>query len=204
MIDQWRKYFDTVLFDPVTLTALAATGASVASAAGTVAGAAAPATLALGAGASAVGTAVSAAGQINAGKAAQESAQFTAAQLRSNAGQSIASAQRSAIDTQTKGRLLASKTTAAAGASGVNAGVGSPAEDIADITARTKYNAALDLFRGQSTATGLENQAVADLWSGDAARKGAQLSAFGTIAAGAGSIAGQYGRYLPGVPNGPR
>ena len=150
-----------------------------------------------GAGASAVGTIAGALGQINAGKAAVEQSQYQAGQLRANEGQAIGSSQRTMLDTIQQGRLLASKATAAAGASGVNAGVGSPAEDIGNIVARTKYNAAMDLFRGQSAATGMENQARAALWSGQVAQQGAKLSAFGTIAGGAGSLIGTYGRFLP-------
>lgn len=172
-----ERPFVMAVFDPVTLTALTV-ASMAATAAGTVAGAAA---------------------QSNAGKAAQQSAQFTASQLNSNAGQAIGSSQRTMEDTQQKSRLLQSKATAAAAASGVDAGVGSPATDVGNINKRGAFSAALGLFKGQSTATGLRNQAAGAVYTGNAANEGAQLSAAGTVAGGVGSILGTAGRFFGGA-----
>ena len=87
--------------------------------------------------------------------------------------------------------------------SGVNASVGSPASDVGQIARRGSYLSALDLFRGQNTATGLRNQAAGVLYSGSAAQEGADLSAFGTIAGGAGSLAQMFGRMNWGGGSGP-
>lgn len=157
-------------FDPVTMTAISL-------------------------GSTAVGTIAGAGGALASGNAANQSAQFQAAQLRSNEGGAIASSQAQMFDTQQKTRLAISRATAAAGASGVNPGVGSPAADVGNIAKRGSYLAAMDLWRGQNTATGLENQAKGVEYSGQAALQGADLSALGTIAGGLGSMASTYGRY---------
>jgi len=146
-------------------------------------------------GATAIGTIAGAGGALMGGSAANQAAQFQAAQLEQNAGQAVASSQRAMIDTQQKSRLLQSKATANAAAGGANAGVGSPATDVGAIAKRGSYNAALDLFKGESTSTGLQNQAAGVLYSGQAAQDASYLSAFGTIAAGAGSMFSQYGRF---------
>lgn len=145
--------------------------------------------------ATAAGTAISAGGTIAGGQAANQSAKFTAAQLDANAAGATAAGQRTMLDTQEKTRLAQSSLTARAGASGVNAGVGSPAAVTGEIAKRGSYLAALDLFRGQDTATGIQNQAAGTRYSGNAAEIGANTSAAGTIAAGVGSMASQYGRF---------
>jgi hypothetical protein len=154
-------------------------------------------------GASALGTIAGAKGQQLAGAAANQSAQFSAAQRLQNAGQSIASSQRTMLDTQQRSRLLQSTAIARAGGSGVNAGVGSPVEDVGAIAKRGSYSAAMDLFRGMSNASGLENQAAGDIFSGQAAVKGSQLSAAGTIAGGVGSFLSQGGRFAFGGGSNP-
>jgi len=153
-------------------------------------------------GATALGTVMSASGTIAGGQAAQTSANFKAAQLDQNAAGAIASGQRTMFDTQTKARLAGSTATARAGASGVNAGTGSAVADVGQIAKRGSYLAATDLWRGENTATGLENEAAGIRYSGNAAEEGADLSAAGTIAGGAGSMAQMYGRYA--YPQPPR
>jgi hypothetical protein len=135
-----------------------------------------------------IGAAVSAGGTIAGGQAANQAAQFTAAQENQNATGAVASGQRQMFDTQEKTRLAESSAVARAGASGVNAGVGSPAAVTGSIARRGSYLAAMDLFRGQNTATGLQNQAAGTLYSGAAAESGANTAALGTIAGGVGSM----------------
>src|SRR5579884_769857 len=130
-----------VVFDPATMTAISL-------------------------GATAVGAGVSAAGTIAGGNAAQASAGYQAAQLRQNEGGAIASSQQQMFDTQQKARLAASKVAAESGASGTNAGVGSPAATTSAIAQRGSYLATMDLFRGQNQATGLENEAKGALYTG--------------------------------------
>jgi len=146
-------------------------------------------------GATGLGSLLSAGGSIAGGNAALTSAKFTAAQLNENAAGAIASAQRTMLDTQQKTRLAASTAIARAGGSGVNAGVGSPVQDVGSIARRGSYLAAMDLWSGRNTATGLENQAAGVLYSGEAAEEGSELSAAGTIAGGAGSMLMMGGRF---------
>lgn len=159
-----------VVFDPMTMTAISL-------------------------GATAVGAGVTAAGTIAGGNAAQASAGYQAAQLRENQGAAIASSQQQMLDTQQKTRLAMSKVAADSGANGTNAGVGSPAATTSGIAQRGSYLAAMDLFRGQNQATGLDNQAKGALFTGDAAKQGSDYSALGTIAGAGGQMASQYGRY---------
>jgi hypothetical protein len=164
---------DGVVFDPGTMLAIGTT------AAGTIAGAA---------------------GSMMSGSAAQEGAQYQAAQMRENEAGAIAAGQRNMFDTQHKTRLAISSTTARAAAGGVNAAVGSPATTAGDLASRGSYLAATDLFRGENEATGLENQARGVVFTGNAQKTASDISAFGTIAGGVGSMAQQYGRYAyPGA-----
>lgn len=182
----WRLHlsgpFGGRLFDPATLTiaslASTAVGGAV-TAAGTLAG----------------GNAAAQAGQMQ-----QASANNTAAQEEENAAQAFASGQRQALDTQQRTRLAISTARANAAGSGVNAAVGSPLTIQGELAQRGSYNAAMDMFNGASTATGLRNQAAATRYSGDAAAIGgaeaqeaSRLAAAGTIAGGAGSMLKTYG-----------
>lgn len=158
-------------------------------------------------GATAVGGAASAAGTLaggsmaaRAGQMQQQEADYQAAQLNQNATQAIASGQRQMMDTQQRTRLAMSSSTAQAAGSGVNAGVGSPATNVGQLAARGSYQALMDMFNGQSKATGLENEAAGDIYSGQAAEIGgamqksaSYLTAGGTLAGTVGSMAGEYG-----------
>src|SRR6185437_9690492 len=116
-------------------------------------------------GATAIGGGISAGGTLAggsyaaaAGRAQNQAAQFEAGQIDSNAGQAIASGQRQMMDTEQRTRLAESSAIARAGASGVSADVGSPAAITGSIASRGSYQAMMDMFNGQSTATGLENR----------------------------------------------
>jgi hypothetical protein len=103
------------------------------------------------------------------------------------------------FDTQTKTNLAISSSTARAAASGVDAGVGSPATNVGDIAKRGEYLASMDLWRGKSQATGLLNEAEGATYEGDAAALEAKekqdasyLAAAGTLAGGLGSGFSSY------------
>lgn len=168
-----------------------------------------PATLTLGTlamTATAIGGAASAAGTLAAGNFAktagemqQQAKIFEAKQLTANSADEIAASQRKMLDTQEKTRLLEATATARAGASGVNAGVGSPLTDVAEIAQRGSYHAAMDLWQGESNATGLKNRATGAIYSGELdeaggeeAQAGSYLSATGTLASTAGSMYKTY------------
>lgn len=185
----WDKYGivpgrGVCVFDPATLT--------VGAMAGTAAGG----------GLSAMSTLAGGDYAKTAGLMQKVSAYNTAQQLDMNAAQSFASGQRKALETTDKTRLAISSSTARAAGSGVNAGVGSPATNVGEIEQRGSYHALMDMFNGESEATGLRNQANATRFSGDVAewegkakKRASQLAAAGTLASTAGSMAKSYGGY---------
>jgi len=159
--------------------------------------------------ATAVGGGVSAAGALaggsaaaQAGKMQQAQTQYVAEQMEQNAGQAIASSQRTMLDTQEKTRLALSTLRARASSSGAAPDVGSPVSIAGDIAQRGSYHALMDMFNGESTATGLENQAKGEIYSGDIAElegeekeKASYLAAGGDVLSAIGSAAGQGGRF---------
>jgi hypothetical protein len=191
----WRAQLDYglaaagVCFDPLTLTAGTLTGLSM--------------------GATGAGGALSAASTIAGGNYAAAAGQMqkTAAyakakQLDENAGQAIASSQRQMFDTQQRTRLAISTARARGAASGVDVGVGSPAAIQGELAGRGSYQALMDMFNGQSAATGLNNQASAARFEGDAAeiegeakQTASYLAAAGTLAGTAGSMTSTYSNY---------
>ena len=155
-------------------------------------------------GATAIGGAMSAAGTLAGGGAAKQAGEFTKNMDIQNASQALASGQRKSLDTQDKTRMLESAATARAGASGVDAGVGSPASTVGDIAHRGSYHALMDMFNGQSEAVGLQNQGNMAEWEGNQKKSESQLAAAGTLAGSAGSMFQQYGRYNFPSKFGPR
>lgn len=185
----WHKRFSADIwerccFDPATLTA-ASIGAT-----------------AIGTGVSAMGTLAGGNAAAQAGQMQQQATNFQAAQIDSNATQAIAAGQRQAISTTQKTDLTLGTLRANAAGSGVNAGVGSPVDVAGAIAKRGSYNAAMDMFNGESTATGLQNQAAGIRYTGQAEAIGGQeqqtaseLAAAGTIAGGVGSGLKSYGSF---------
>lgn len=159
--------------------------------------------------ASAIGGGLSAASTLAGGSAAaaagsmQRTADiYKASQLTQNAGQAIASGQRQMFDAQDKTRLAISSARAAGAASGVDIGVGSPAEIQGQLAQRGSYHALMDMFNGESAATGLENQAAGERYSGDIAeyegeakQSASELAAAGTLASTAGSMTSTYSKF---------
>jgi hypothetical protein len=176
-------------FDPMTLTAasLAATAAGGAISAGS--------TLAGGSYAKAAGV------------AQQQEADYQAKQLEQNATQAFASGQRKALDTTQRTQLAESSAIARGAASGVNAGTGSVASTVGQIARRGSYQSLMDMFNGESEATGLRNQAAGVRQGGDLAliegeekQSASRLAAAGTLAGTAGSMFQSYGAYkYPGT-----
>lgn len=157
----------------------------------------------------AAGSALSAAGTLASGNAAaqaggmqQQAAYYQAAQTDANAAQAFASGQRTMLETQRKTNLTMSAARARGAASGVDVSTGSPASNIGAIAQRGSYQALMDMFNGESTATGLRNQAVGERWSGDAAewegetkQSASKLAAAGTIASGMGKMSSMGGGF---------
>lgn len=189
----WRA----MVFDPLSLTAAVGLTASQ------VAGLSAGATLAGGAvsGLSALmgGRAAKTAGQLQ-----QQADEFKANQAGQNAGMAIGAASVRAQDTQQKTALAESTSTARAAGSGVDAGTGSAVENVGDIAKRGSYLAQMDLYNGESQATGLLNEAKGYRYSGDIAalegeerQKASYLAAGGDLLSSAGSALKIYGNPRP-------
>jgi hypothetical protein len=149
---------------------------------------------AAGAAASAAGTLAGGANSAAMGRAQAGEATFESAQDRLNASSDIAAAQTRMFQTQQKTNLLVGSATARAGASGINAGVGSAAENVGEIGQKGRYAAALDLWNGQNAAAGDLDKAQAqdyqsslDIIGGQSAQKAATFSALGTLAGGGSS-----------------
>lgn len=155
-------------FDPLTMTAMAAT---------------------------AVGGGIKAAGTLASGEAAKDAGELRAGQLRQNASQAIASGQRQMFDTQDRTKQAISTSTARAAASGVAADVGSPLENTGELAQRGGYQALMDMFNGESAASGLRNQASVAEWEGRAKRKASYLAAGADVASTLGSMTSTYGKF---------
>jgi hypothetical protein len=178
--DPFRKYASP-LRDPLSTTAGALTG--------------------LGTGFSALNTLMGGAFAATTGKAKQAEANFEAEQDVANSAGAIAAAQRRGLDASQKADRLRSSAVAHAAAGGVDAGAGSALTNQAQIAARGRYQADMDLWNGQNQATGLLNQAAAkrftgdlDVLGGDEAAGAAGLGALATIAGGGASLMRMYGK----------
>jgi hypothetical protein len=194
--DPFRKYASPPR-DPLSTTAaaLATLGGGSAATGGAMA------LTGAGAGMSALSTLMGGGAAAAVGKAKQAEANFEADQDVANSTSDIASAQRQALDRGQRSNLLRSSAVAQAAANGVDAGAGSALTNEAQIAARGRYQADMDLWSGQNQATGLLNRAAAkrytgelDALGGDAASLGADLNALGTIAGGGSSLLRMYGK----------
>jgi len=191
----FRKY-TSPLFDPLSTTtaALATLGGGSAATGGAMA------LTGIGTGISAMNTIAGGDYAARIGRAKQAEAKFEADQDVSNAAGEIASAQRQAIDVNQKASLLRSSAVASAAAGGVNTGAGSALTNQAQIAARGRYQADMDLWSGQNQASGLLNRAAAKRYTGDLdalageeMRRASGLNALSTIAGGGASFLRMYG-----------
>jgi len=175
----FRNYTSPVR-DPLSTTAAALTG--------------------IGTGISAVNTLAGGGYAAQIGRAKQAEANFEADQDVSNAAGEIASAQRQAINVNQKADLLRSSAVANAAANGVNTGTGSTLTNQAQIAARGRYQADMDLWSGENQASGLMNRAAAkrytgelDALAGEEMRRASRLNALSTLAGGGASFIRMYG-----------
>lgn len=193
--DPWRRYTSPLL-DPLSTTAaaLATLGGGSAATGGAMA-------------LTGIGTGISAANTIaggdyaaQLGRAKQAEANFEADQDVANAAGETAAAQRQAIDVNQRADLLRSSAVALAAANGVNAGAGSALTNQAQIAARGRYQADMDLWSGQNQASGLMNRAAGkryggelDALAGEEMQRASTLNALSTIAGGGASFMRMYG-----------
>jgi hypothetical protein len=192
----FRKYASPMR-DPLSTTAaaLATLGGGSAATGGAMA------LTGIGTGLSAANTMAGGSYAAQAGRAKQAEANFEADQDIANAAGETASAQRQGLEAIQKTGRLASAAVAQAAANGVDASTGSALTDQAQIAARGRYQADMDLWSGQNQATGLMNRAAGrrytgdlDAIAGDEAGRVAGLNALSTIAGGGASFLRMYGK----------
>jgi hypothetical protein len=190
-----RRY-TSLLFDPLSTTAaaLATLGGGSAATGGAMA------LTGIGAGISAANAIAGGNYAAQAGRMKQAEANFEADQDVANAAGETAAAQRQAIDVNQRAELLRSSAVAGAAANGVNAGMGSALTNEAQIAARGRYQADMDLWSGQNQASGLMNRAAGkrytgelDLLGGEEMQRSSTLNALSTIAGGGASLMRMYG-----------
>lgn len=164
----------------------------------------------IGAGAQSRGARIAADGQLAAGDSAalagrlqREAAEFEAKQIEQNAALERASGQRLAMEKRLAKTFAIGTAQTRAAASGVNAGTGSALQNEIELEQRGEYQALMDLFNGESAATGLTNKAIAvrhqgDLaeWEGRERKRLSRIQAAATIASGQAAMIGQVGSTL--------
>lgn len=135
-----------------------------------------------------------------AGAAQQQAAEYEARQMEVGAGQAIAASQRAAQEQRRQAKLVASRALALAAASGAGAADPTVVDIIGDITGEGAYRAAVALYEGEEQARTMRAQAKATRYGGAVAeaggrtqRQAAQIGAFGSLLAGAGSLYEKYG-----------
>lgn len=141
-----------------------------------------------------IGGAVSAAGTLAAGKSAKEAQYFKAAQEDQAAQESRAASQRQALEKRRMTGLALSKVQAGAAASGAGAADPGIIKIASDIAGRGEYQALTDMYTGENRARGLEDMAMGDRMTGDAARTGSYYKAAGTLLSTGGSFYDRYNK----------
>ena len=101
-------------------------------------------------GATAIGSGISAMGTLAGGSMAAQAGQAQKEALTNEAATAFASGQRTALDTTQRTKLLQSTAMARGAASGIDAGVGSPATNQGEIAQRGSYQALMDMFNAKS------------------------------------------------------
>lgn len=144
--------------------------------------------------ASGVGTVLSAVGTIAAGKQQQKAANYEAAQLEVKGKEERAAAQRQGLEAAKNKRLALSRIQAVAAGSGFSATDANTLDLMGETDEYGTYQQQILQYGGESRARGYKAQAVATRMSGNAAYKGAMLSAAGTIIGGAATMYDKYGR----------
>jgi hypothetical protein len=117
---------------------------------------------------------------------------FEAAQLEERGQEEEAAAQREAEQLRRRRDLALSRLTARSAASGFSATDPTALNLGEDIARYGTYQENLATFGGRSRRAGLEAQADAARFSGDAARQASYWRAGGTILTGVGSLASKY------------
>ncbi|MHB0965498.1 MAG: hypothetical protein ACYC36_03500 [Bellilinea sp.] len=162
-------------------------------------------------GVGAAGTVLQTIGQLGAGKAAKAAGQrqqvaynFQAAQLDDQANNAVATAQRSARDETRRAELIASRALAVAAASGGGASDPTVVHIISDIKGEGAYRSSVAMYQGEERSRQLKIGASAKRYEGSIAAQAGldkqsayKTNAFGSLASGALSLYGKYGKGGP-------
>ena len=147
-------------------------------------------------GISAMGTIAGGKASQQAGVMAQQQKYYEAQQREMQALEARAGAQRSMFEKQREGKLLQSKLQARAAAGGGGADDPTVLDLGGGIAARTEYEAALEMFKGENRAAGLRDEATglrmtgdAMKWQGDVQKQASKVKAISTIIGSAGTMA---------------
>ena len=140
--------------------------------------------------------------------------EFEAEQQRVAAGQEQASAQRAALEEERRGRLIASRALAVAGASG--GGVSDPTiiNLLADLEGESAYRSAVSIYQGEDRARQLRMGADASTYEAAVTRQGGEMraaayrmqarqagfGAAGTLMSGGSKLLEKYGGTQPPAP----
>ena len=143
---------------------------------------------------SAVGTVAQASAMSQQAKAEQQAANYKATIERQQAQEERASAQRKAFDKQRQTGLVQSQLQARAAASGGGAADPTVVNLSEDIAGQGAYQSLIDMWKGESRARGLENQADADIYSGNMRASALRSSATGTLLGGFSSLFSTFGK----------
>lgn len=162
--DYHRTLFNSVLHDPLTVTAAVAAGAS----------------------------ALQAAGSIASGNAQRAMNTNQAAQLAQQAGQQQAAAQRTAITDQRNTAFALSRAQALAASGGGNTADVGVANLEGNIAGQGEYNSLTALYGGNQKAAGLNMEAQDKLLQGRNAFQAGEINAGGSILKGASTLYSNY------------
>ena len=131
--------------------------------------------------------------------------QFEARQLEQQAGQSIAAAQRDALEERRNANLAASRALALAGASGGGASDPTIVRIVSSLKGEGSYRAGVALYKGEEQARKLRMGAAGKTYEGLLAedqgnRKGSayEIQATAALFEGGSSLASNYNRDKPG------
>jgi hypothetical protein len=129
-----------------------------------------------------------------AGRAQQQAQYYEAAQREQQAQEQRAAAQRVLLETRKKTERVQSTLQARAAASGAGAtdptvlGLGE------DIAGQGEYEGLMAMYKGENAARGIQDQAIGDRLTGDAALKAGKNRATGAILSGVGGMFDSLGK----------
>lgn len=134
-------------------------------------------------------------GALVAGRDAQAAGDFEAAQLRRSGKAVMASAISEAQNEERRAKLLASRATALAAASGASASDPGAVKIIGDIKGEGAYRASYALYAGESKQAQLKTQANAKSLEGKQTKQASIISAIGEFAKAGPSVGTLYDKY---------